>query len=178
MSVIAIDYKEKGETVVPEELQYVEVIAVTDKKGNDDETVTVKPDGEEETELPETVTLLVTPEQANILAELEAQGEIHVALVYRGTAENAQKFVDAQEKFLEELKAEKDDEKENNSKPEEPKSPSESEITENNSSEEHSDENNSESDKVIIDLENTPENNSDNSDINLETEVISNGKSV
>lgn len=178
VSVIAIDYKEKGETVVPEELQYVEVIAVTDKKGNDDETVTVKPDGEEETELPETVTLLVTPEQANILAELEAEGEIHVALVYRGTAENARKFVDAQEKFLEELKAKKDDEKENNSKPKEPKSPSESEITENNSSEEHSDENNSESDKVIIDLENTPENNSDNSDINLETEVISNGKSV
>lgn len=106
MSVIAIDYKEKGETVVPEELQYVEVIAVTDKKGNDDETVTVKPDGEEETELPETVTLLVTPEQANILAELEAEGEIHVALVYRGTAENAQKFISAQEKHLTELAAE------------------------------------------------------------------------
>ena len=46
VSVIAVDYKEKGETVVPEELQYVEVIAVTDKKGNDDETVTVKPDGD------------------------------------------------------------------------------------------------------------------------------------
>ena len=103
MSVIAIDYKEKGETVVPEELQYVEVIAVTDKKGNDDETVTVKPDGEEETELPETVTLLVTPEQANILAELEAEGEIHVALVYRGTAENAQKFISAQEKTLDRI---------------------------------------------------------------------------
>jgi len=103
VSVIAVDYKEKGETVVPDELQYVEVIAVTDKKGNDDETVTVKPDGEEETELPETVTLLVTPEQANILAELEAEGEIHVALVYRGTAENAQKFISAQEKLLEEL---------------------------------------------------------------------------
>ena len=118
VSVIAVDYRETGETIVPDELQYVEVIAVTDKKGNDEETTTIKPDGEEETSLPETVTLLVTPEQANILAELEAQGEIHVALVYRGTAENAQKFVDAQEKFLEELKAEKDNEKENNSKPE------------------------------------------------------------
>ena len=32
------------------------------------------------------MTLLVTPEQANILAELEAEGEIHVALVYRGTS--------------------------------------------------------------------------------------------
>lgn len=120
VSVIAIDYKEKGETVVPVELQYVEVIAVTDKKGNDDETVTVKPDGEEETELPETVTLLVTPEQANILAELEAEGEIHVALVYRGTAENAQKFISAQEKHLTELAAENEKENENIGKPEVP----------------------------------------------------------
>lgn len=138
VSVIAVDYRETGETIVPDELQYVEVIAVTDKKGNDEETTTIKPDGEEETSLPETVTLLVTPEQANILAELEAQGEIHVALVYRGTAENARKFVDAQEKFLEELKAEKDDEKENNSKPEEPETLSQSEITEETSGEENS----------------------------------------
>ena len=137
VSVIAVDYRETGETIVPDELQFVEVIAVTDKKGNDEETTTIKPDGEEDTSLPETVTLLVTPEQANILAELEAQGEIHVALVYRGTAENAQKFVDAQEKFLEELKAEKDDEKENNSKPEEPETLSQSEIAEETSGEEN-----------------------------------------
>lgn len=112
VSIIAVDYKEKGETLVPDELQYVEVIAVTDSKGNDDETVTVKPDGEEETELPETVTLLVTPMQANILAELEAEGEIHVALVYRGSAENAQKFITAQENLLEELISEDEKEQE------------------------------------------------------------------
>ena len=111
VSVIAVDYKEQGKTLVPEELQYVEVIAVTDSKGNDDETVTVRPDGEEETELPETVTLLVTPMQANILAELEAEGEIHISLVYRGTAENAQKFISAQEKLLEELTTENEKEK-------------------------------------------------------------------
>ena len=111
VSVIAVDYKEQGKTLVPEELQYVEVIAVTDSKGNDDETVTVRPDGEEETELPETVTLLVTPMQANILAELEAEGEIHISLVYRGTAENAQKFISAQEKLLEELTSENEKEK-------------------------------------------------------------------
>ncbi len=177
VSIIAVDFKEKGETVVPDELQYVEVIAVTDKKGNDDETVTVKPDGEEETELPETVTLLVTPAQANILAELEAEGEIHVTLVYRGTAENAQKFISAQEKFLEELATEKDNEKENINKPEVPQKPTESEIAEDNTSED-----NSEIDKVIIDpaenSENTSENNSDKSDINSETEVNSNGESV
>ncbi len=183
VSVIAVDYKEKGETVVPEELQYVEVIAVTDKKGNDDETVTVKPDGEEETELPETVTLLVTPEQANILAELEAEGEIHVALVYRGTAENAQKFISAQEKFLEELATEKDNKKENINKPEVPQEPTtqvstESEIAEDNTSEDNSHKNNSEIDKVIIDPEDNSENTSENNSDNSETEVNSNGESV
>ena len=127
------------------------------------------------------MTLLVTPEQANILAELEAEGEIHVALVYRGTAENAQKFISAQEKLLEEL-SQKDDEKENNSKPEISQKPSESEAAEDNTSEDSSRENNSEIDKVIIDptenSENISENNSDNSNIDSETEVISNAESV
>lgn len=103
VSVIAVDYRESGETVVPDELQYVEVIAVTDKEGYDEDEVVVTVDGEEEPDLPETVTLLVTPAQANILAELEADGEIHLSLVYRGTSENAQKFIAAQEKLLNEL---------------------------------------------------------------------------
>lgn len=103
VSVIAVDYRESGETVVPDELQYVEVIAVTDKEGYDEDEVVVTTDGEEEPDLPETVTLLVTPAQANILAELEADGEIHLSLVYRGTSENAQKFIAAQEKLLAEL---------------------------------------------------------------------------
>lgn len=139
VSVIAVNYKEQGETLVPDELQYVEVIAVTDKNGNDEETVTVKPDGEEEIELPETVTLLVAPKQANILAELEAEGEIHLALVYRGEPETANKFISAQEKFLEEKTL--NDEKENSdTKPsEEPQTSPQSEIAE-----ENSDENNSE----------------------------------
>lgn len=103
VSVIAVDYRESGETVVPDELQYVEVIAVTDKEGYDEDEVVVTTDGEEEPDLPETVTLLVTPAQANVLAELEADGEIHLSLVYRGTSENAQKFIAAQEKLLNEL---------------------------------------------------------------------------
>ncbi|MCM1276942.1 MAG: Flp pilus assembly protein CpaB [Lachnospiraceae bacterium] len=177
VSIIAVDYKEQGETVVPEELQYVEVIAVTDSKGNDDETVTVKPDGEEETELPETLTLLVTPMQANILAELEAEGEIHVALVYRGTAENAQKFISAQEKYLEVIASENEKE-ENSGTPEIPQAPAESEITEDNRAEENFDENNSGIETVIIDPENNSDDNSESNSDNAETEVNSNGESV
>ncbi len=180
VSVIAVDYKEKGETVVPEELQYVEVIAVTDKKGNDDETVTVKPDGEEETELPETVTLLVTPEQANILAELEAEGEIHVALVYRGTAEKAQKFIDAQEKFLKdksnEMTENKDNEKENSNQTEVPQTPSQSEITESKTESDIS--KTSESTESKTDSEISETNESTVSSTENKTEVTGNAESV
>ena len=38
-----------------------------------------------------------------VLAELEAEGKLHLSLVYRGTKENARKFVEAQEIILEEL---------------------------------------------------------------------------
>lgn len=168
VSVIAVDYKEQGKTLVPEELQYVEVIAVTDSKGNDDETVTVRPDGEEETELPETVTLLVTPMQANILAELEAEGEIHISLVYRGTAENAQKFISAQEKLLEELTTE--DEKENTTaEGAAEKTELQGEVTKKESESEKP-----EIETVVI----TPEVTTETTAETDETEVIANGESV
>jgi len=100
--------------------------------------------------------------------------QIHVALVYRGTAENAQKFISAQEKLLTELAAKKDDEKENTNKPaqpEIPENPSQSEITE----DDNSGENNSGIEKVIIDPENNSEDNSENSSA---TEVTSDAESV
>ena len=168
VSVIAVDYKEQGKTLVPEELQYVEVIAVTDSKGNDDETVTVRPDGEEETELPETVTLLVTPMQANILAELEAEGEIHISLVYRGTAENAQKFISAQEKLLEELTTENEKEKDT-AEGVAQKTELQGEVTKKEPESEKP-----EIETVVITPEVTPETTAETD----ETEVTANGESV
>lgn len=102
VSVIAPDYKKQGATVIPPELQYVEVIAVTANSGYDANTGE-RGDEETEKELPGTVTLLVTPEQGKVLAELEAEGKLHLSLVYRGTKENARKFVEAQETVLLEL---------------------------------------------------------------------------
>ena len=101
VSIIAPDYKKQGVTVIPPELQYVEVIAVTAGSGYDANTVE-QADAEEK-ELPSTVTLLVTPEQSKILAMLEADGALHVSLVYRGDKENAAKFTDAQAVVLTEL---------------------------------------------------------------------------
>lgn len=101
VSVIAPDYKKQGATVIPAELQYVEVIAVTANSGYDANTGEQNEDDEKE--LPGTVTLLVTPEQGKVLAELEADGKLHLSLVYRGNAANSLKFIEAQEAVLTEL---------------------------------------------------------------------------
>lgn len=167
VSVIAVDYRESGETVVPDELQYVEVIAVTDKEGYDEDEVVVTADGEEEPDLPETVTLLVTPAQANILAELEADGEIHLSLVYRGTANNAQKFISAQENLFNELaEAEKSEEE----KVEAPTTPTVSEPVPPDEILVENEEKNPVIDTVIIESEQETE--------TAETEVTADGEPV
>ena len=104
VSVIAPDYKKQGMTVIPAELQYVEVIAVTANSGYDANTGEELEEGADR-ELPGTVTLLVTPEQSKVLAELEADGKLHLSLVYQGDAASAGQFIEAQKQVLEELYA-------------------------------------------------------------------------
>ena len=104
VSVIAPDYKKQGSTVIPPELTYVEVIGVTASSGNDtDQTKTEssKSDSKDaEKQLPATVTLLATSDQAKILAELESEGSIHLSLVYRGSKDKADEFLATQDKLL------------------------------------------------------------------------------
>lgn len=104
VSVIAPDYKKQGETLIPSELKYVEVISVTASSGYDANTG--EQIVEDDRELPSTVTLLVSPEQGNILAELEADSKSHLSLVYRGTPENTRKFIEIQEEIIEEIYSE------------------------------------------------------------------------
>jgi len=107
VSVIAPDYRKQGSTVIPPELTYVEVIGVTASTGfdtnqqNAETDSTVKNDNEKQ--LPATVTLLASPEQAKILAELESDGKLHLSLVYRGSKEDAAKFTELQDKLIEAL---------------------------------------------------------------------------
>ena len=103
VSVIVADYPEDGETTIPAELQYVEIISVTASTGYDANTGEAKGD---EKELPSTVTFLVLPEQAKVLAELEQVAKLHLALVYRGTTDGARQFIEAQDALVEELYAE------------------------------------------------------------------------
>ncbi|BAE81849.1 Flp pilus assembly protein CpaB [Desulfitobacterium hafniense] len=99
VSVIAADYKKQGTTVIPAELKYVEVISVTASSGYDANTGEAKSE-DDDRELPSTVTLLVSPEQSKVLAELESDGKLHLSLVYRGTPTNTAKFTEAQDKVI------------------------------------------------------------------------------
>lgn len=99
VSVIAPDFREQGLTVIPPELKYVEVISVTAPSGYDANTGE-QTNSDDDRELPSTVTLLVTPEQGNILAELEAEGKSHLSLVFRGESKQAQEFIAIQEEVI------------------------------------------------------------------------------
>ncbi len=103
VSIVAANFRGQGQTIIPPELQYVEVISATTDTGADVEQNTEPVDGEEELALPSTITVLASPEQSKILAELEADGEIHVALVYRGDEENRTQFLTMQNSILEEI---------------------------------------------------------------------------
>ena len=101
VSIIAPDYKKTGITEIPLELQFVEVIAATTKTGSD-----VDEEWTEESDLPSTVTLLVSEEQSKMLADLEKTGTIHMALVYRGDRKTAEKFLKEQQELNDKLLAE------------------------------------------------------------------------
>lgn len=107
VSVIVPDFQKTGKTIIPTELKYVEVIAVTAKSGYDanDEKVKANSDDEDDgkRELPITVTVLVTPLQSKILAMLEEDGGMHLSLVYRGDEANVKKFIDEQDRALAEI---------------------------------------------------------------------------
>lgn len=101
VTLIAADYGDRRETSMPPELQYLYVLAVTAGSGNDKEYTAENTD--EDRELPSTITILVRPEQAALLADLEAKGRLHAVLVYRGDKEQAQKFLDEQDRYIEEV---------------------------------------------------------------------------
>ena len=91
--IVSVIVTEKEKTILPAELTYVEVLAATTSKGTDK---TEQSTGEENSDSVKTVTLLVTPAQALQLAGYEDNAEIHLALVYRGDEQTAQKFITKQ----------------------------------------------------------------------------------
>lgn len=106
VSLIASEVGSQRETLIPAELQYVEIIATTLSDGTDSD---MQQEGDD-TGLASTITVLVSPEQARLLVELEQGGSIHAALVYRGSSGIAKRFLEEQARVLEELYSEEPEE--------------------------------------------------------------------
>lgn len=97
ISMIVTD-KDKGTTTIPGALKYVKVITTTTAGGVDKDSVIKNDDGTYE--LPSTVTVLVSVEQAKLLAKYEENSTMQTALVFRGDTETANKFLATQDEFL------------------------------------------------------------------------------
>lgn len=107
ISLIAADVGSRRETLVLPELQYIEIIAATGSSGVDNNVQEMGKKGEGE--LASTITVLASPEQARLLAELEQTARLHAALVYRGDSTQAQEFLDEQAEVLEKLYPKEED---------------------------------------------------------------------
>lgn len=86
-----------GKSVMPAAFKYVKVVTTTTSGGIDQDKIVKNDDGSFDP--PTTVTLLVNDIQAELLADYEAC-TISCVLVYRGSAKNAQKFLDKQDEFF------------------------------------------------------------------------------
>ena len=108
--IVSIYVTDKDEvTEVPAALKYVKVITTTTSGGIDENDVIENEDGS--FELPTTITVLVTVEQAKILANYEENAVMHVALVYRGDDATAEMFLKVQDEYLEKAKTTKEEPK-------------------------------------------------------------------
>lgn len=80
------------DSLIPVDLTYLQIITTTTSAGiNQDGTVA-------DEELPATVTLLITPEQAELLANYEANAKLHLVLVTRD-ADKAAELLQLQEEL-------------------------------------------------------------------------------
>lgn len=92
VSVIVHD-KDEDTSYIPPELKYVKVITATTNDGIDKDEATADMKAE-------TLTLLVTPEQAERLAYYNATTNIHFVLVFRGEQEKANAFITVQDEYI------------------------------------------------------------------------------
>ena len=90
--------KDKEKAFIPPELKYVQVITTTTDAGVDKDAVKEKEDGT--TDLPSTVTVLVNTIQAKLIAKYESDAVMQAALVYHGSKDKADKFIETQDKYF------------------------------------------------------------------------------
>lgn len=95
---IIVTNKDSGSVAIPAELKYIKVITTTTAGGIDKDSVVKNEDGSYD--LPSTVTVLASTEQAKLLAKYEESSAMQTALVYRGDSSTAQQFLDKQDEYL------------------------------------------------------------------------------
>ncbi len=104
VSIIATDANTKETKVLPE-LMYVKVLASTTQKGKDVDDKSKRNSDTDEDNLPVTVTIQVNRKQALALANIEQLEKSHLELVFRGTEEDSKRFLDQQDKIINEMEA-------------------------------------------------------------------------
>jgi pilus assembly protein CpaB len=96
------DYGDLKQTLAPAELRYVKLLAATNDTGVDNTTNAQDKEKSKQEDMPSTLTVLVTPEQMQKLVDYDHNGQLHAGLVYRGTKDNANRFLSVQAKYLKE----------------------------------------------------------------------------
>ena len=84
------------------ELRYVQVLSVTDSDGNNVDNTAELEEGEEKQQSA-TITVLASPEQAEVITEIENDGTAHVALICRNNEELAAELLQRQDQEIQEL---------------------------------------------------------------------------
>ncbi len=98
--IVSVIVTDGQRTQIPAALTYVQVITTTSAEGIDQGKG--RQEAGKDAELPTTVTLLVSPKQAQLLAGYEANAKMHLSLRYRGDRDGAAKLLDAQKAALQE----------------------------------------------------------------------------
>lgn len=93
-----ITRNDMNQATTPPQLRYMKVVTTTTADGIDKNEIIKNDDGS--FELPSTITVLANNEQAKLLAEYEGTTNIHVALVYRGDKDIANKFLNIQNDYF------------------------------------------------------------------------------
>ena len=100
VSLIVVDTQSRIETeqaIIPEELKYIEVLSTTNDDGKDIDTIDEK---EDDNKMYQTITALVSDEQAKLIAKAETTKQIYVELVYRGNKKVTNYLLNRQQEIL------------------------------------------------------------------------------
>jgi pilus assembly protein CpaB len=102
ITFLAVDTQSHEARIIPE-LQYVYVMAVTLSEGSDKDDTGVLPEGDTSStsNVPSTITVLVSGEQATLLGGADEAGHLWALLAYRGGEKTAREFLGKQDAYNE-----------------------------------------------------------------------------